>query len=109
MTTLCKTKVFAMMLVALGRQYVERHLIAKAGKVDEGPRRRQGLTAHTLHVAYVVAAKTTKLTLIPLLVSASGRKRFTQLTQRMMSTGRQQLTQLTQRMTSRNTLLSRSA
>ena len=83
------------MLVALGHQYFERHLIAKAGEIDDGPRRRQGLTAHTLHVAYVVAAETTKLTLIPLLVS-SGRQRLTQLTQLMTSTGRQRLTQLTQ-------------
>ena len=69
------------MLVALGRQYFERHLIAKAGEIDDGPRRRQGLTGHTLHVAYFVATETTKLTLIPLLVSASGRQRLTQLTQ----------------------------
>ena len=58
MTTLCKTEVFAMMLVALGRQYFGRHLIAKAGEVDDGPRRRQGLTGHTLHVAYFIAAET---------------------------------------------------
>ena len=47
-----------MILVALGYQYVERHLITKAGRVNEGRRHRQGLTAHTVHVAYVVAAET---------------------------------------------------
>ena len=55
MTALCKTKILAMIIVALGSQYVERHLIAKAGTESSSSAK---VTAHTAHAVDVVDAET---------------------------------------------------
>ena len=83
-----------MVIVALGRQYVERQVIAKAGTVDEGRRRRQRqqLTLLTLQMSSMWKQQ---LTLLTLLRSSLWRQQLTLLTLLMSSMWRQQLTLIT--------------